>query len=86
MEATTHVLDRSTPEPPEKISIDPDAFYKEGALAGLFGVTPRTVRRWRETLRGSHRFPAPFYLGNKPVWRGKVLQIWLNNRQQEAQS
>jgi hypothetical protein len=64
------------------IQIDPDATYSKSALAEVLGVSPRQLQRW---LRGRNRkLPQPFYIGRRPMWRGRTLLAWMDRKQAEA--
>jgi hypothetical protein len=64
------------------IRFDDAATYSQSAVARAFNVSTRSVERWRKAKR--NRFPAPFYVGNVPHWKGHTINRWLENKSREA--
>ena len=53
----------------------------EALICTCFFVSERTIER--ECRR--KRFPRPFYIGNRPMWRGRVVLRWMDLRQLDAE-
>jgi hypothetical protein len=70
----------------EIVKIDPDAVYSDKAVAALFGITDRQLRRWRNKRVRVGRvdrlwFPRPFARGGTPCWTGQTLIAWQEQQQ-----
>jgi predicted DNA-binding transcriptional regulator AlpA len=72
----------TTTAPVEGIRFDDAATYSQAMIARAFGVSERSVERWRKGKR--NRFPRPFYVGNVPHWKGQTINAWMDRKQQEA--
>lgn len=48
------------------------------AIADLFHVSTKTVRRWIK----QEGFPKPFYIGQTPFFKAWEVQIWHKQQQQ----
>jgi hypothetical protein len=60
--------------------IKPTAVYTKRHLAAMLGVTTKTVeRQWQDD-----ELPKPFYQGRQPLWTGRALIEFFQNKQNRA--
>jgi hypothetical protein len=62
----------------EAVKADAQAMLSPTAVAGMFGVTERTLRTWVAV----GEFPAPVQVRRRLYWRPETVQDVLNGRWQ----
>jgi len=65
------------PDNESRKAFPPEGYSTEAEVAAEFGVTPRSLKRWRAMRIG----PPVTYVGRVPIYRQESKRDWLKSRE-----